>query len=66
VGELLEARADVLVGAGATHAKRFVKVPPLPGLVPAEVLINPPLKLEQAAAEGDPQARSSDASVSLR
>jgi hypothetical protein len=36
VGEMLEAQADVLVGAGATHAERFGKVPPLPGLVPAE------------------------------
>jgi putative transposase len=42
--ELLEVRAGVLAGAYATHPERFVKGPPLPRPVPAEVWINPPLK----------------------
>ena len=41
---LLEARADVLAGAYAAHPERFVKGPPRPASIPAEVWINRPLK----------------------
>ena len=46
---LLEARAGVLVGAYAAHPERFIKGPPRPESVPAEVWINRP-------AEEVPQA----------
>ena len=42
--ELLEVRAGVLAGAYAAHPERFVKGPPRPESVPAEVWINRPLK----------------------
>ena len=41
---LLDARAGVLAGAYAAHPERFVKGPPRPESVPAEVWINRPLK----------------------
>ena len=41
---LLEARAGVLAGAYAAHPERFVKGPPRPASVPAEVWINRPAK----------------------
>ena len=41
---LLEARAGVLAGAYAAHPERFVKGPPRPESVPAEVWINRPAK----------------------
>ena len=41
---LLQARAGVLAGAYAAHPDRFVKGPPRPRPVPAEVWINRPLK----------------------
>lgn len=41
---LLDARAGVLAGAYAAHPERFVKGPPRPEAVPAEVWINRPLK----------------------
>lgn len=39
---LLQVRADVLAGAYAEHPERFVKGPPRPASVPAEVWINRP------------------------
>ena len=41
---LLEVRAGVLAGAYAAHPERFVKGPPRPEPVPAEVWINRPAK----------------------
>ncbi len=41
---LLQARAGVLAGAYAAHPERFVKGPPRPESVPAEVWINRPAK----------------------
>ncbi len=41
---LLEVRAGVLAGAYAAHPERFVKGPPRPESVPAEVWINRPAK----------------------
>ena len=41
---LLEVRAGVLAGAYAAHPERFVKGPPRPEPVPAEVWINRPVK----------------------
>jgi len=42
--QLLEVRAGVLAGAYAAHPERFVKGPPRPESVPAEVWINRPAK----------------------
>ncbi len=42
--QLLEARAGVLASTYAVHPERFVKGPPLPKPVPAEVWINRPAK----------------------
>lgn len=42
--QLLKARAGVLAGAYAAHPERFVKGPPRPVPVPAEVWINRPVK----------------------
>jgi putative transposase len=41
---LHQVRADVLAGAYAAHPERFVKRPPTPRPVPAEVWINRPAK----------------------
>ena len=42
--ELLDVRGHVLAGAYAAHPERFVKGPPTPTPVPAEVWINRPAK----------------------